>query len=194
MLTGALLTSVLAFGETFTDGNGLRWEYTVDKSSGKATLSSVERVDGQTVTGTLVIPSTVTNDSISASAPVTTIAANAFRGLPITGLTFAEGVETICYGAFKGCTSLETLVLPDSLVTITGWGVNSSGVDGAFSGCTSLRSVKLGNGLRTIGDGYRAYNGSPDPYAYSGVFGNCDALEEVEFGANLVTIGNHAFS
>ena len=52
MLTAALLTSVLAFGETFTDGNGLVWTYTA--SSSKATLSGVEKQDGSALTGTLV--------------------------------------------------------------------------------------------------------------------------------------------
>ena len=55
MLTLALLTGVFVFGETFTDGNGLVWTYTT--SSGNATLSAVERADGQAVSGTLVIPS-----------------------------------------------------------------------------------------------------------------------------------------
>jgi len=182
MLLAALFIGVFAFGETFTDGSGLVWTYTI--SSGKATLSGVAKEDSTAVTGTLSVPSTV------GGATVTAIAANSFQDLEITGLNLPSTLKTIAYGAFANCTSLEALTLPDSLTTLGG----SSGYsyrDGAFSGCTALKSVHLGSGLVTIGDGYAE---SIDDYAHTGVFGNCSSLETVEFNQGLVKIGHHAFS
>ena len=165
----------------YTDGNGLKWTYTA--SSGKATLSNVVKVDGSALTGTLTIPATING------ATVTAIGVNAFQNLGITKVQFPEGITTINYGAFAGCTSLETLTLPDSLTKITG--VSYSYEKGAFANCAALKSVKLGSGLVTIGNGY---NNSDGGYAETGVFGNCGNLETVEFGPNLETIGHHAFS
>ena len=174
MLTLALLTGVFVFGETFTDGNGLVWTYTT--SSGNATLSAVERADGQAVSGTLVIPSTVNG------ATVTAIKENAFAGLSVTELLFAEGVKTINYGVFAGCTSLLSVRFPDSLTTIHGTGSYSR--SGAFANCSALTNVTFGSGLVTLGS-------NTDN---QGVFANCDRLETVTFGANLKTIGKRAFT
>ena len=166
MLTGALLTSVLAFGETFTDDNGLVWTYTA--SSGKATLSAVERTDGQALTGTLVIPSTVTNDLTSASATVVEIKKDSFKNLSITSLTVANSVTTIGAGAFANCSAMLSVDLGNGLVTI-------------------------GHGESNV-NGHHANTSNPDSYASSGAFGNCSSLETVTFGENIVTIGAHAFS
>ena len=65
MLTAALLTSVLAFGDTYTDTEtGLVWTYTA--SSGKATLSGVERQNGGDLAGSLTIPSSVNGATVVA--------------------------------------------------------------------------------------------------------------------------------
>ena len=185
MLAAALLTSVLAFGETFTDGNGLVWTYTT--KDGEATLSGVERQDGNAIEGALQIPGTI------GGATVTEIEAKAFQELQITSLSFAEGVKTINRGAFANCTSLTTVTFPDSLETVNGDTTTTR--IGAFSGCSSLVRVNLGNGLVTIGDATsNTSSSSPDAYASSGVFGNCINLETVVFSANLKKIGHHAFS
>ena len=140
VLLAATLVGALAFGETYTDGD-LVWTYTA--KSGAATLSGVARKDGGTLTGALVIPSTVNGVNVTA------IAENSFVDLQITSLSFAEGVKTINTGAFANCTALETLTLPDSLTTLDGCS-GYSYMDGAFSGCTQLSDVRLPAALTAI--------------------------------------------
>ena len=184
IMAAALAVGLCCFGDTYTDGEGLVWSYTV--KSGKATLTAVQKSDSGDITGTLVVPSSV-ND-----VPVIAIGANVGAGAAITGLSLPNTLLTIDYGAFANCTALETLTQPDSLTTIYGAGNYNKG---AFNGCTALKSVTFGAGLVTIGSGNS--NGStnnPDSYANSGAFGNCSSLESVTFGPNLVTIGHHAFS
>ena len=52
-----------------------------------------------------------------------------------------NNVKAIYTGAFKGCTSLESINLPDSIETIYG---------NAFEGCTSLKSITLPKSLTYI--------------------------------------------
>ena len=51
-------------------------------------------------------------------------------------------VKEIAIGAFRECTSLESVVIPDSVISIG---------DGAFTRCSSLTSVKIGKGVTSIG-------------------------------------------
>ena len=127
--------------------------------------------------------------------PILTISAFAFaNAVKLTTLKFSESLKVIDYGAFSGCTALETLTLPDSLTEIVG-AVNYNNGIGAFANCSALKSVKFGNGLATIGNGWPSSNMYEiDRYVETGAFGNCGNLETVEFGPNLKTIGHHAFS
>ena len=63
--------------------------------------------------------------------------------------------------AFKGCASLESIILPITLREI--------GFD-AFAGCRALRRIAIPKGLREI----------EDDDAFSG----CDALEEITYAGN----------
>ncbi len=87
-------------------------------------------------------------------------------------VVFEAGVDfKICsYGMFKGCTSLETITLPDSLRIIEGF---------AFEDCTSLKTVNLGAYLEEIG---------------IEAFKNCTVLESITFPDSLKMIGDNAFS
>ena len=83
-------------------------------------------------------------EKINIPVTVTKIDQNAFRDF--TGLkevTFDEGIKltTITAEAFKGCTSLEGISLPDSITTV---GTN------AFWGCTSLTTIRYGANLQTF--------------------------------------------
>ena len=57
-------------------------------------------------------------------------------------ITFDGDVKTIGYEAFRDCTSLASITLPEGVTTIG---------DRAFSFCTSLASVTIPEGLTTIG-------------------------------------------
>ena len=55
-----------------------------------------------------------------------------------------EGTEVICDGAFRGCDSLQSITIPNSVTSIG---------DDAFSLCISLQSITIPNSVTKIGDG-----------------------------------------
>ena len=59
----------------------------------------------------------------------------------LTSIRIPEGVTSIDYAAFGGCTALVTVTLPDSVKTIDRW---------AFWSCISLTSVTVGSGVEEI--------------------------------------------
>ena len=72
-------------------------------------------------------------------------------------------------GAFKNCTFIERIILPDSVQALG---------EESFYGCVSLASVALPEGLKIIG---------------SAAFWNCSALESVFIPAGVCEIGTFAF-
>ena len=98
------------------------------------------------------------------------ISDNAFKGkTSLTTIVLPSTLETIGASAFSGCTSLENIGFSNSLTTID---------NKAFEGCTNLKTIDLPNSLATIGG-----------YAFSG----CTGLTSVEFPASVKTIGYRAF-
>ena len=79
-----------------------------------------------------------------------------------------EGITQIGTAAFTGCSNLQTLVVPSSLVS---W-------DGAFIGCPKLENVTLANGLPSIAN-----------YAFS----QCPKLEIISLRPSITSIGEGAF-
>ncbi|MDD6049925.1 MAG: leucine-rich repeat domain-containing protein [Clostridiales bacterium] len=76
---------------------------------------------------------------------ITTIGAEAFRNCTnITALTLPESLTTIGAGALKGCTGITELTLPESLTTIGA---------GAFKDCTGITELTLPASLTSIGEG-----------------------------------------
>lgn len=80
------------------------------------------------------------------------------------------GTDTLSYGCFQACTSLEKITLPANLQTIEGC---------VFKGCTALKSITLPDSLQSLG--YCA-------------FAECSNLETVNFAKNGMTkVGENAF-
>ena len=101
---------------------------------------------------------------------VTAIHPEAFRGCTsLTSVLLPEGLITIGGDAFAGCTSLSSVTLPEGLTAIE---------QAAFYGCTSLTSIILPEGLTTIG---------------SSAFRGCTSLSSGIIPEGLTTIGWYAF-
>lgn len=80
------------------------------------------------------------------------------------------GLESITSYAFSGCTSLTSVVIPNSVKTID---------SEAFSGCTSLVSIVLPNSVEHISNG---------------AFSRCSSLTSIELPSSLLELYNSPFS
>ena len=80
-----------------------------------------------------------------------------------------EDTKIIAANVFEGCARLNSIVIPDSVVSI-----GSS----AFYSCDSLTSVTIGDSVTSIGD---------DAFEY------CDSLTSVTIGDSVTSIGYSAF-
>ena len=120
------------------------------------------------------------------------------------GLTTATIPETVIYNgttysvtsiggdAFKDCSSLTSITLPNSVTRIGG---------DAFAGCSSLTSITIGNSVRSIGSS--AFNSCSSltsitiPNSVTSIGGSafqyCSALTSVTLGNSVTSIGDGAF-
>ena len=182
---------------TYTDTNGIIWNFTVDVNNNATIGTGVDATateSGTALSGDIVIPGTVTDNSTSTEYTVkkigiyafrncssltsvtipdsvTTIGDNAFQGCSeLTSVTIGNSVETIGQSAFRSCSSLTSVTIPDTVETIG---------DNAFNRCSSLTSVTIGNSVTTIG---------------TSCFFLCSRLESVIIGDSVETIGDNAFS
>lgn len=117
-----------------------------------------------TISGIVEIPETING------CPVTTIAGGAFRGCTtITRVIIPDSITSIASTAFRECKNLVSIVLPEKLQKIS----NST-----FYFCTALRTVSMPSELTEIEDS---------------AFRNCAVLEEISIPEGVTTIGDAAF-
>ena len=118
-------------------GNTLFYNITSD--------NTVEVAGDNSVSGAVVIPSSVTNNGTTYS--VTSIGYSAFYSCSgLTSITIPNSVTSISEWAFYECSSLTSVTIGNSVTSIG---------DMAFEGCSSLTSVTIGNSVTSIG--YRAF-------------------------------------
>ena len=87
----------------------------------------------------------------------------------LVNVVLNEGLEIIEGMAFRGCTSLESIIFPSSVQALG---------EEAFEGCSKLVNVELNEGLEGIG---------------IGAFDNCTSLARMHIPSTVNLIGRDAF-
>ena len=81
-----------------------------------------------------------------------------------------DGVRVICDRAFKDCSSLESIIIPNSVASIGG---------NAFESCGLLVSVKIPDGVKIIGDS---------------AFPRCKSLASIILPRSIVSVNGNPFA
>ncbi len=100
----------------------------------------------------------------------TTVGVSAFAHTKLRSATLGNGITAIPARMFEGCSSLLSIVIPESATSIGA---------SAFYQCTSLQSALLHDNILSIGT-----------YA----FYQCSELQSIDLPDNLTTLGTYAFS
>ena len=174
--------------EPFVDG--IYYAFNGDGTSVSVTYGP----DGEgTYSGNVTVPASVSIGGKTYS--VTGIGENAFKGCSsLTSVTLPEGLKTIGHRGFDVCTSLESINFPSTLTSIG---------DHAFALCAALKGeIVLPAGVTSLPIGAFAYCESitsltlPSTFKTIGIetFLHCKSLETVNLPNGLTGIGGSAFS
>lgn len=171
---GAINAFGATSGDCSADGASVKWSY----SALTKTLSITGTGDMKSYVAATAVPwRSFKPDctTIKVGEGVTAIGVLAFYGFSnVTSVTLPSTLKVIKggslnYGAFRECTSIESIVLPEGLTEID---------DLAFRDCTSLKSITIPDSVTTLG---------------IGVFRGCTNLQTVRYGTGLTSTGVEAF-
>ena len=153
-------------GSTFEIGD-LMYDVTVTNSQ-----VAVRAKTPGAVSGDLTIPSTVEHpDEPGSNYSVTSIRADAFRKCSkLTTVTIPDSVISIGDSAFSGCTNMTSITIGSSVESIG---------DHAFRECSKLTTVTIPDSVKSIG-----------AYAFLG----CTNMTSITIGSSVESIGAYAFS
>ena len=154
--------------------SGYAYDFEVDgicygkNSDGKTVNLTVKEYNYNSYSGSVVIPSKVTYSGTTYS--VTSIGDLAFKGCSgLTSVTIPNSVTSIGVLAFMDCSGLTSVTIPNSVTSI---GFR------AFSGCSGLTSVTIPNSVTSIG---------------VLAFMDCNGLTSVTIPNSVTSIGERAF-
>ena len=116
------------------------------------------------------------------------------KDITSSSYTVNPDCKIICFGAFTGCDSLTSIILPEGITSIG---------NKAFSRCSGLTSITLPSSLTSIGshafdscDGLTSIDLSNCTSLTSieqGAFSSCSNLTSITLPESLTSIGNFAF-
>lgn len=151
---------------TYTDGDWGYDLYTSGSNNGKAKIVSYSGSGGTDI----VIPATVGGYEVVTVGKGSGGAQVFDSSVNINGLIFSEGIKTIEWYAFNGCSGLSGHISLSSTITTIG---NYS------FGYTAIESIDMPESVTTIGNG---------------AFNYCASLKNVVVPASVTSIGGSAFS
>ena len=191
LLLTALCTAVTTFAYTFQSGD-LYYNIT-SNTTVAVTYQEYHDYDSHNYQGltTATIPATVTYNGTTYS--VTSIGYYAFRRCStLTSITIPNSVTSIENYAFEGCSSLTSLTLPNSVTSIE---------DCVFRYCSSLTSVTIPNSVTSIGQSAfyscRSLTSLTIPNSITCIkyeaFCGCSSLTSITIPNSVTSIGGCAF-
>ena len=186
MIISVLPLSLTAFAEDVTTGDcGPDAIWTLDPDASVLTISGTGELYEEDVVQYPAIP--MVAETVIVEEGITYIPDFFFsRYYALKSVQLPDTLKTIGDSAFNSCTSLESVVIPDSVTAIYYGSV--------FVGCTSLKTAKLGDGLGLVSE--RMFEGCTslesvtlpnyrDITICADAFKNCPALTDIYYGGTL---------
>ncbi len=175
-----------AVGDQFEDSNGVIYEIISDSQ-----VEVQRHRDGEAVSGGIVIPEEIDFDGNIYR--VTSIGANAFKSCTgLTSIEMPDSVTSIGANAFEKCYGLINVKMSDSLTSIGSQ---------AFDSCSNLTGIEIPDNVTDIGMGafiacrslisIKIPDGVTDILAF--LFYRCESLTNVELPNGIIGIQNNAF-